>query len=126
MTPEAKAYCEAQAHRIAELEADVASLRVDAERLNWIESEVAKGRLEIARSLLGKGYEFGFWQPGPNAKTHIGTFRAAIDAARGVKSLEDSYRPERLKQWPSIINRLSSSATNCWLNFLKSLAWQKH
>jgi len=60
------------------------ALREDAERIEHLESLVQRGRLEIARSLLGAGYEFGHWpKTGPRAVVHTGSLRQAIDSVRG-------------------------------------------
>jgi hypothetical protein len=69
-----------------ELEREVAALRKDAERLDWIECNVMNGKLEIAQSIYKTGYEFGFWQQGgPRAIVKSGTLRKAIDAAMEKK-----------------------------------------
>ena len=54
----------------------------DAKRVDWLESQASIGRFEIARSLLGGGYEFGFWPlSGPRAEVYDGSLREAIDKA---------------------------------------------
>ena len=47
MTPEAKAYCEAQAHRIAELEFDNANLKAVIDRLHLDYKELEQQRDEL-------------------------------------------------------------------------------
>jgi hypothetical protein len=69
---------------IAALLAELDRVRGDAERLDYLESMIQLGKIEIARSLLGAGYEFGHWvKKGPTVQVHSGSLRAAIDAARG-------------------------------------------
>jgi len=53
----------------------------DAERLNWIELAATRRKVEIARSILGAGYEIGEW-PSMRVTVKSGTLRQAIDAAR--------------------------------------------
>ncbi len=56
----------------------------DTGRIDWIEAMAAGGRLEIARSILGAGFEFGFHaqRTPPRCTVKTGTLRAAIDSAR--------------------------------------------
>jgi len=67
----------------AERERDAAMK--DAGRIDWIASIVNDGksdRMEIARSLLRAGYEFGWWESGkPIWFIGHGSLRQAIDAA---------------------------------------------
>lgn len=54
----------------------------DARRIDALEAMVREGKLEIAKSLYGSGYEFGHWhKSGPTARVFNGSLRAAIDAA---------------------------------------------
>ena len=59
----------------------------DAARLAWVERMAKAGKIEIARSILGAGFEFGFW-PGGACKVFTGDLRAAIDSALGVGGRE--------------------------------------
>ena len=71
------------ADEIERLTAERDALRADAERLDWIECNVMNGKLEIAQSILKRGYEFGFHQAHKQgAVVKNGTLREAIDAAR--------------------------------------------
>jgi hypothetical protein len=65
------------------LRAELAEARRDSELLDWLEAFVAKNRVEIARSLYGSGFEFG-WYPksGPTAIARAGGIRVVLDAAR--------------------------------------------
>ena len=56
----------------------------DTERLNWIETAATRRKVEIARSILGAGYEIGEW-PSMRVTVKSGTLREAIDAARSTK-----------------------------------------
>ncbi len=60
----------------------VEALRVDAERLDWIEAEAKRHKIEFAGSILGTGFEVGQWKP-TRATVTNGNLRAAIDRARG-------------------------------------------
>lgn len=64
---------------------DEVSVGDDARRLDWVESAASAGRLEIARSLLGSGFEFGF-HPSGACMVKSGTLREAIDGAMGEKA----------------------------------------
>jgi len=68
---------------IRKLKAELAEARRDSELLDWLEAFVAKNRVEIARSLYGSGFEFG-WYPksGPTAIARAGGIRVVLDAAR--------------------------------------------
>ena len=65
---------------------DVLSLALGKEvgRLDWIERMAKAGRLEIAISLLGSGFEFGMHAAKKPTRCTVkaGTLRAAVDAAR--------------------------------------------
>lgn len=64
-------------------DAKLREMEEDAARLDWLEALIAKGKVEIARSILGTGYEFGHWaKSGPFVTVKKGTLRAAIDAKR--------------------------------------------
>ena len=63
--------------RIKELEA----LRKDAERLDWIEGQARARKIEIAKSLLGTGYEIGL-HPSLSVYVGSGSLRSVIDAAK--------------------------------------------
>ena len=76
---------ERQAARNAELERENAELRRDAERINWIETTVKRGgRLDIAVSLFGRGFEIGEYAPS-NATVASGPLRKVIDAAAAAE-----------------------------------------
>ncbi len=64
------------------LAAELAEARRDAERLDWIEAAARRQKIEIARSILGVGFEIGEW---PNMRVTVrnGSLRAAIDSAMG-------------------------------------------
>lgn len=65
---------------------DALSLALGREviRLDWIERLARAGRLEIAASLLGSGFEFGMHAAKKPTRCAVkaGTLRAAVDAAR--------------------------------------------
>ncbi len=71
--------------QLATAERELAEARADAARINWIASIVnddKSDRMEIARSLLRGGYEFGWWEGGkPIWFIGHGSLRQAIDAA---------------------------------------------
>lgn len=90
---------ESASNEIAELRAeveageaalDVASAEVHRLRaaLVWIEQKARAHKLEIAPSLLGSGFEFGFWPAGTakvvNAKTLLDAVEAAQRAERST------------------------------------------
>lgn len=66
---------------IRELLAENDALKADTERLDWIERQAQAQKIEIARSILGRGYEFGLW-PECRAMVGTGSLREAIDAAK--------------------------------------------
>ena len=75
------------AQQVADLTAERDALRADAERLDWIECRAMNGEIQIARSIMGKGYEVAVIERagGPvTVRVHLGTLRVAIDAARGT------------------------------------------
>lgn len=64
----------------------LAALQRDRERLDWIEGIAGqqRGKVELARSILGTGFEVGEW-PSMRVTVQAGSLRAAIDQARGVQ-----------------------------------------
>ena len=75
----------AELRRLSAVEAERDALRADAERLDWIERAALARKVEIARSLLGTGFEIGQW-PSMRVTVTSGSLRAAIDAAmKGTK-----------------------------------------
>lgn len=74
---------------IDRLRAEVEARRADAERLNWIQSIASqeRGKVELARSILGTGFEVGEW-PNMRVTVKAGDLRAAIDAARAEARTE--------------------------------------
>ena len=70
----------------AQVMVENAALRVDSERLDWIECRAMNGNIEIARSIMKTGYEFGIHAPeDTTVMVKNGTLRQAIDAAIGEK-----------------------------------------
>lgn len=65
---------------IQKLRAEVAALKKDAERLDWIESVARQKQVQIAQSLLKTGYEIAV---GMSVAVHHGSLREALDAALG-------------------------------------------
>jgi hypothetical protein len=66
---------------IERLRNKVQALQKDADRLNWIETVASLKKIEIAKSILGTGFEIGEW-PSMRVTVKSGTMRDAIDAAR--------------------------------------------
>ncbi len=63
-------------------DAEIERLREDAARLDWIEQQASRMKIELARSIMGKGFEIGEW-PSLRVTVTAGTLREVIDAARG-------------------------------------------
>ena len=64
----------------AEAAADeIANLRA---ALQWIEDKARARKLEIAPSLLGTGFEFGFWPAGEARVVNAKTLLEAVEAAQ--------------------------------------------
>ena len=57
--------------------------------MTWIEDKARAGRLEIAPSMRGTGFEFGFW-PGARALVLVGmpTLLDAVEAAQRPKDVK--------------------------------------
>lgn len=72
----------ADVYKLLDIERDRAERNErDAARIDWIEKQAVKARkFEIAQSLLGTGYEFG-WASPIRANVYSGDLRAAIDKA---------------------------------------------
>ena len=62
------------------LRAEAEALRKDAARLDWLQTAADARKIELAKSLFGRGYEIGEW-PSMRVTVKIGTLRDAIDAA---------------------------------------------
>lgn len=59
-----------------------ASTLSDSEMLDWIECRAMNGNIEIARSIMKTGYEFGIHErPGNSVMVKIGTLRQALSSA---------------------------------------------
>jgi len=56
------------------------ALRKDAARIDWIERAARAQRIEIAKSILGTGFEIAEW-PSMTVRVINGTLRDAIDAS---------------------------------------------
>jgi hypothetical protein len=78
-----KEWCAKAADEIERLRAEVAALQADAKRIDWIEAEAKRYKIEFALSILGTGFEVGQWQP-IRITVKAGGLRAAIDAARAA------------------------------------------
>lgn len=65
------------------LRAEVLTLRADRARIDWLERMASErlGKVEIARSVLGRAFEVGLW-PSGEVTVRVGNLRNAIDAAR--------------------------------------------
>lgn len=72
-----------QAAQIAALTAERDALKADAAALDWIEYRAMNGQIQIARSIMGTGYEVAVIERGAptTVKVYSGTLRKAIDAA---------------------------------------------
>jgi hypothetical protein len=65
--------------RVNELRADNERLRA---ALQWIENKARARKIEIAPSLLGTGFEFGFWPSGSAKVVPAKTLLEAVEKAK--------------------------------------------
>lgn len=58
--------------------------------MQWLETQAREGRLEIAPSLLGTGFEFGFWRCRSKGWTSLDA--RAVNAKTLLEAVEAAQR----------------------------------